>query len=386
MLQAQTEIELLTLMADEDRYDRNNIVRLLHKFIFRNHQCLVFEILSYNLYELLKNTRFRGVSLNLIRKFSKQILKSLEFLASPDVNIIHCDLKPENILLRHPKRSAIKLIDFGSSCIATKKTYTYIQSRFYRSPEILLGLPYDQKIDVWSLGCVLVEMHTGQPLFGGIDQADQMCRIVDVLGMPPLEMLDASPHKNRSQFFELIEDSQSPIPSDCDETCIRERDDGSGYYILKRANRDTPPPRTLMDILGVYEGGPSGRRLGEPGHSVDFYVSFLDFISKMLIYLPRERVSAEEALTHVFITTTAPTKPEGDGYEHYETTPSAGNQYGRGTTEVGGEDGNDSPTRRGRQDESQPRIRSRSAPSGHTRMKLRPRHEKFQQDNMDNDD
>ena len=144
MLQAQTEIELLTLMAEEDRDDRCNIVRLLHQFIYRNHQCLVFEILSFNLYELLKNTRFRGVSLNLIRKFSKQILKSLEFLASPEVNIIHCDLKPENILLRHPKRSAIKLIDFGSSCIATRKTYTYIQSRFYRSPEILLGLPYDQ--------------------------------------------------------------------------------------------------------------------------------------------------------------------------------------------------------------------------------------------------
>ena len=118
-------------------------------------------MLSYNLYDLLRNTKFKGISLNLIRKFSKQILKSLSFLASPEVNVIHCDLKPENILLRHPRRSNIKLIDFGSSCYLTKRTYTYIQSRFYRSPEILLGLPYDQKIDIWSLGCVLVEMHTG---------------------------------------------------------------------------------------------------------------------------------------------------------------------------------------------------------------------------------
>ena len=113
MLQAQTEIELLALMRDTDRNDESNVVRLLHHFVYRNHQCLVFEMLSYNLYELLKNTRFRGVSLNLIRKFSKQILKSLEFLASPEVNVIHCDLKPENILLLHPRRSAIKLIDFG---------------------------------------------------------------------------------------------------------------------------------------------------------------------------------------------------------------------------------------------------------------------------------
>lgn len=73
--------------------------------------------------------RFKGVSLALVRKFAKQILRGLEFLASDEVDVIHCDLKPENILLRHPKRSAIKIIDFGSSCLSTKKTYTYIQSR-----------------------------------------------------------------------------------------------------------------------------------------------------------------------------------------------------------------------------------------------------------------
>ena len=152
---------------DRDENDDYNVVRLVQKFNYRNHQCLVFEMLSYNLYELLKNTKFFGISLNLIRKFSKQILRALVFLARPDVDIIHCDLKPENILLRHPRRSAIKLIDFGSSCLTTERKYSYIQSRFYRSPEILLGLPYDLQIDMWSLGCLLVEMHTGEPLFGG---------------------------------------------------------------------------------------------------------------------------------------------------------------------------------------------------------------------------
>jgi dual specificity tyrosine-phosphorylation-regulated kinase 1 len=165
--------------------------------VFRKHQCLVFEMLSYNLYELLKNTKFRGVSLALVRKFAKQILRGLEFLSRPDVDIIHCDLKPENILLRHPKRSAIKIIDFGSSCLTTKKMYTYIQSRFYRSPEVLLGLPYSQKIDMWSLGCVLVEMHTGEPLFGGVDQLDQLNRIINMMGMVPVEMVEASPPDTR---------------------------------------------------------------------------------------------------------------------------------------------------------------------------------------------
>ncbi|GMH93469.1 hypothetical protein TL16_g12637 [Triparma laevis f. inornata] len=127
-------------------------------------------MLSLNLYELLKNTQFRGVSLNLIRKFAKQILRALLFLSKPDVNIIHCDLKPENILLRSPRRSAIKVIDFGSSCKSDKKMYSYIQSRFYRSPEVMLGLQYTVAIDVWSLGCILVEMHTGEPLFAGSEQ------------------------------------------------------------------------------------------------------------------------------------------------------------------------------------------------------------------------
>lgn len=82
----------------------------------RNHLCLVFELLSYNLYDLLRNTNFRGVSLNLTRKFAQQLCTALMFLTSAELSIIHCDLKPENILLCNPKRSAIKIVDFGSSC------------------------------------------------------------------------------------------------------------------------------------------------------------------------------------------------------------------------------------------------------------------------------
>lgn len=84
--------------------------------MWRNHLCLVFELLSYNLYDLLRNTNFRGVSLNLTRKFAQQLCTALLFLSTPELNIIHCDLKPENILLCNPKRSAIKIVDFGSSC------------------------------------------------------------------------------------------------------------------------------------------------------------------------------------------------------------------------------------------------------------------------------
>ena len=91
----------------------------------RNHQCLVFEMLSLNLYELLKNTQFGGVSLKLIRKFTRQILRALSYLARPEIDIIHCDLKPENILVNE-NCSTVKLIDFGSAAFNGHQVYTYI--------------------------------------------------------------------------------------------------------------------------------------------------------------------------------------------------------------------------------------------------------------------
>ena len=133
--QALVEIKILEHTKVQDPHDQYFIglqlmlcllshtlsVRLFNHFVHRNHLCLVFELLSLNLYELLRNTNFRGVSLNLIRKFSHQILTALYFLSTREVSVLHCDLKPENILLQNPRRSAIKVIDFGSSCLANEK-------------------------------------------------------------------------------------------------------------------------------------------------------------------------------------------------------------------------------------------------------------------------
>nr|KAG5708673.1 hypothetical protein BaRGS_034890 [Batillaria attramentaria] len=207
--QAQIEVKLLELMNRHDAENKYYIVRLKRHFMFRNHLCLVFELLSYNLYDLLRNTNFRGVSLNLTRKFAQQLCTALLFLATPELNIIHCDLKPENILLCNPKRSAIKIVDFGSSCQLGQRIYQYIQSRFYRSPEVLLGIPYDLAIDMWSLGCILVEMHTGEPLFAGSNEFDQMMKIVEVLGVPPRHILDQA-QKTRKYFDQMPDGSYSP--------------------------------------------------------------------------------------------------------------------------------------------------------------------------------
>ncbi|VEN63218.1 unnamed protein product, partial [Callosobruchus maculatus] len=289
--QAQIEVKLLEMMNRADIENKYYIVKLKRHFMWRNHLCLVFELLSYNLYDLLRNTNFRGVSLNLTRKFAQQLCTALLFLSTPELNIIHCDLKPENILLCNPKRSAIKIVDFGSSCQLGQRIYQYIQSRFYRSPEVLLGIPYDLAIDMWSLGCILVEMHTGEPLFSGANEIDQMNKIVEVLGMPPRHLLDQA-SKTR-KFFEKMPGERS---SDY-RYVLRKAKDGKKYKL--------PAMRRLHDILGVETGGPGGRRSGEAGHSMSDYLKFKDLILRMLDYDPKTRITPYYALQHNFFKRTS---------------------------------------------------------------------------------
>lgn len=170
--QALVELKILENLRHRDPDNRHNVVHLLEYMYFRSHLCITFELLSINLYDFLKRNHFQGLPVALIRRFAVQVLVSLRFLKR--LHIIHCDLKPENILLRHPSKSAITVIDFGSSCFEDEKVYTYIQSRFYRSPEVMLGVPYNAAIDMWSLGCILAELYTGYPLFPGENEQEQV--------------------------------------------------------------------------------------------------------------------------------------------------------------------------------------------------------------------
>mmetsp|Transcript_3115 Transcript_3115/g.1828 ORF Transcript_3115/g.1828 Transcript_3115/m.1828 type:complete len:153 (-) Transcript_3115:391-849(-) len=148
--------------------DNHHIVRMTDYFVFRRHLVIVFELLSVSLYDLLKNNNFHSLSLKIVRSITKQLLVAMTLIQQ--ANIIHCDLKPENVLFK--SASEVKVIDFGSACFENYTVYSYIQSRFYRAPEVILGRPYDSKIDTWSLGCIAAELFIGIPLFPGNSEYD----------------------------------------------------------------------------------------------------------------------------------------------------------------------------------------------------------------------
>ncbi|CAI5745464.1 unnamed protein product [Peronospora destructor] len=288
--QAQMEINILQQLHLSQQYDAlNYIVKLEDTFMHEGHQCLVFERLGPNLFDVLRGTSFSGISLKLLRKFTRQILKALEYIRHPNVNVIHCDLKPENILLVSHGHSSIKLIDFGSSCLSQNQIHRYTQSRFYRAPEVLLGMRYTAAIDMWSLGCILVEMHTGKPLFCGYDSADQLHRIINVLGMPPRELIARANPRYRRCFFDEV------VTTEGDDKCTDYRLKVHKIAPPKRVNVIPEGSKTLPEILA------SADKYGTLNHSPEQYLLLHDFVMRMLDFNPDTRITPTEAMQHPFL-------------------------------------------------------------------------------------
>jgi len=187
------------------------------------------------------------------------LLNTLRFLHHQQ--IVHCDIKPENVLLRHPHKSAIKVVDFGSASVDGDVMRTYIQSRYYRSPEILLGCSYGPEIDIWSLGCLLAEMFTGCPLFHGENESDQMACIMEVLGKPPPFL--ASNSSRKAVFFDA--DGNAWPSSDSE------------------GKRRRPASKDIMSAINCTD------------------VCFVSFLEGCLRWDAAERFTAEDGLQHDWI-------------------------------------------------------------------------------------
>ncbi|KAI9846777.1 MAG: dual specificity protein kinase yak1 [Sclerophora amabilis] len=293
--QSMMEVSVLDLLNSKlDKNDDHHLLRLKDTFIHRQHLCLVFELLSVNLYELIKQNQFRGLSTTLVRVFAQQLLNGLSLLNK--ARLIHCDLKPENILLKNLESPIIKIIDFGSACDERQTVYTYIQSRFYRSPEVLLGLPYSSAIDMWSLGCIVVELFLGLPLFPGSSEYNQVSRITEMLGSPPMWMLEMG--KQSGEFF----------VRDHDEFGRRNfRLKSMEQYSREHNSKEQPSKKyfqatTLPDIIRSYAMPRKNMKQAEIDREMNNRVAFIDFVRGLLNINPLERWSPQQAKLHPFIT------------------------------------------------------------------------------------
>ncbi|EKM80676.1 hypothetical protein AGABI1DRAFT_36909 [Agaricus bisporus var. burnettii JB137-S8] len=307
--QSMMEVTILELLNKNfDPTDEHHILRLQDSFIHRNHLCLVFELLSSNLYELIKQNQFQGLSTQLVKVFMAQLLDALTVLK--DARLIHCDLKPENILLKS-RSPQIKIIDFGSACHERQTVYTYIQSRFYRSPEVLLGMSYTASIDMWSLGCIAVELFLGLPLFPGTSEYNQLTRIIEMLGMPPLSMLNTG--KQVGQFFDSYEvwnahTSQNERKYKMKSMEQYSREHGTNEQPGKQYFKAT----TLQDIINTAPI-PQVKSSRCSGNEVEKEMAnraaFIDFCQGLLNLNPVTRWTPQQARMHPFITGEKFTKP-----------------------------------------------------------------------------
>uniref|UniRef100_A0A3P8NVM9 non-specific serine/threonine protein kinase n=1 Tax=Astatotilapia calliptera TaxID=8154 RepID=A0A3P8NVM9_ASTCA len=290
--QGQIEVSILARLSTESA-DDYNFVRAYECFQHKNHTCLVFEMLEQNLYDFLKQNKFSPLPLKYIRPVLQQVATALMKLKS--LGLIHADLKPENIMLVDPSRQPyrVKVIDFGSASHVSKAVCsTYLQSRYYRAPEIILGLPFCEAIDMWSLGCVIAELFLGWPLYPGASEYDQIRYISQTQGLPAEYLLSAGTKTTR--FFNRDPDSTYPLwrlktPEDHEgETGIKSKE--ARKYIFNCLD-DMAQVNMTSDLEG-------SDMLAEKADRREF----IDLLTKMLTIDADKRITPVETLNHPFVT------------------------------------------------------------------------------------
>ncbi|KAK2635393.1 hypothetical protein Ddye_030185 [Dipteronia dyeriana] len=263
--QSLDEIKLLKFVNRHDPADERHILRLYDYFYHQEHLFIVCELLKANLYEFQKFNQESGgepyFTLSRLQAITRQCLEGLEYLHQ--LGVIHCDLKPENILMKSYRRCEVKIIDLGSSCFENDNLCLYVQSRSYRAPEVILGLPYDQKIDLWSLGCILAELCSGEVLFLNDAVVMILARMVGMVGPIDLEMLVNG------------EETYKYFTKEYDLYHVNEETNQLEYII--------PEESSLEHHLQVSD------------------VGFLDFVRNLLEINPQRRLSAREALEHPWL-------------------------------------------------------------------------------------
>ncbi|KAI1314527.1 U4/U6 small nuclear ribonucleoprotein prp4 [Mortierella claussenii] len=273
------ELEILKRLMANDLQNRKHVIRLLRHFDHRGHLCLVFESLSMNLREVLKKFgKDVGLNINAVRIYAQQLFLALSLLKK--TNILHADIKPDNILVNEAK-NVLKLCDLGSASDTTENEITpYLVSRFYRAPEIILGLPYDPALDMWSIGCTLYELFTGKILFSGRSNNQMLKHMMDLKGPFSKKMI------RKGQFFLNHFDENCNFLS-VEVEKVTQKD-------VIRTIQISKPTKDLKTRLMPYTGNMTPTDVVQLNH-------FINLLERCLHLNPEHRITPQEALAHPFI-------------------------------------------------------------------------------------
>ncbi|XP_055388623.1 serine/threonine-protein kinase PRP4 homolog [Condylostylus longicornis] len=283
---AEKEADILERLNRSDKEDRRHVVRLQRTFEFRGHICLVFEWLWGNLRVALKKYGGTGRGLNpqAVYSYSKQLFIGLRHLKKNGV--LHADLKPDNILINE-KFAVLKICDLGSAFdVSENEVTSYLVSRFYRAPEIILGCRYDPAIDVWSAACTIYEIATGDVLFPGRSNNDMLKLFMDAKGRLPSKLVRAGQlsekHFDSNQDFLWID-----------------QDSYTKQDIVRRL-ADYRQTKNVTDLLLAKHPQCSGS--SQKSQTLRNKVRQLgDFLDKCLVLDPAKRLTPDEALRHPYL-------------------------------------------------------------------------------------
>ncbi|KDP34227.1 hypothetical protein JCGZ_07798 [Jatropha curcas] len=285
---AMIEVDILQHLAKNDQASGSRCVQIRNWFDYRNHICIVFEKLGPSLFDFLKRNKYCPFPVDLVREFGRQLLESVSYMH--DLRLIHTDLKPENILLVSseyikipgckrnssdetlfrclPKSSSIKLIDFGSTTFDNQNHSSIVSTRHYRAPEVILGLGWTYPCDLWSIGCILVELCSGEALFQTHENLEHLAMMERVLGPLPEHMVQRA-NRGAEKYFRRGSRLNWP--------------EGA---ISRESIRAVRKLDCLKDTVSRHIG--SSRS------------PLVDLLLGLLKYEPSERLTAHQALNHPF--------------------------------------------------------------------------------------
>jgi serine/threonine-protein kinase PRP4 len=271
-------LEILKKLNDADPEDKLHCLRLIRHFFHKQHLCMVFEPLAMNLREVLKKYgKDVGLHIKAVRSYTQQLLLALKLLKK--TGILHADIKPDNILVNESKL-VLKLCDFGSASYINDNEITpYLVSRFYRAPEIILGIPYEYGIDMWSAACTIYELYTGRILFSGKSNNQMLKYFMDVKGKFPNKVIRKGAF--RDQHFD---NNCNFLYHEIDKVTEREK---VVVMSVVKVTRDLQAELVAGQAL--------------PSDQLRKVTQLKDMLEKALTIDPAKRISLNNALTHPFI-------------------------------------------------------------------------------------